>query len=84
MLQNQAIRDTTGTWGQIPGLSRPFRDTWQLCYMKGYWVPESEPTCSVEEIMDLSMRYDDSLSSLSLASSVYLGGGGEISLFSLV
>ena len=24
-------RDTTGTTASIPGLSRPFRDTWQLC-----------------------------------------------------
>ena len=30
MLQNQVSRDTTGTQGQIPGLSRPNRDTWQL------------------------------------------------------
>jgi hypothetical protein len=41
--------------------------------MKGYWDLEFEP--SVEEIMDLSMRYGNSLSSLSLASSVLILGG---------
>ena len=30
MLQNQVNWDTNGTQGQIPGLSRPNRDTWQL------------------------------------------------------
>jgi hypothetical protein len=42
-----------------------------LAHKKGCWYPEFEP--SVEEMMDLSMRYGDSLSSLSLASSVYWG-----------
>jgi hypothetical protein len=46
-------------------------------HMKRCWHPEFEP--SVEEIMDLSMRYGDSLSWLSLASSCT----GGISLFYL-
>jgi hypothetical protein len=48
-----------------------------LAPMKGGWDPEFEP--SVEEIVDLSMRYGDSLSSLSLVSSYTEG----ISLFYL-
>ena len=44
--------------------------------MTGYWDTEFEP--SVEEIVDYRMIYGDSLSSLSLASSL----SGGISLFS--
>ena len=47
-----------------------------LACMTGYWDPEFEP--SVEEIMEISMTYGDSLSSLSLVSSP----SGGISLFS--
>ena len=47
-----------------------------LACMTGCWDPEFEP--SVEEIVDYPMIYGDSLSSLSLASSL----SGGISLFS--
>ena len=30
-------RDTTGTNAKIPGLSRSFRDTWQLCFSTAYF-----------------------------------------------
>ena len=31
-------RDTTGTNAKIPGLSRSFRDTWQLCVLVGHII----------------------------------------------
>ena len=48
-----------------------------LARMTGCWNPEFEP--SVEEIVDYPMIYGDSLSSLSLASSL----SGGISLYSV-
>ena len=29
----QGLCENSGTWAKIPGLSRPFRDTWQLCIL---------------------------------------------------
>ena len=50
-----------------------------LAHMTGCWDPEFEPGVdSAEEIVDYPMIYGDSLSSLSLASSL----SGGISLFS--